>query len=249
MVVPLILAAASLILSGFSFIFCFAYLKRRTGQERILGEFREEVDKLILDINEATDRDAALVEDRVKTLRTLLEDMDKRITVYSREAERRRTQDDVYVELGRLRSPIASSGPEPFPSRPSALETALRQPLPAASPPASAQEQAEGGRASAEGGRSPAEGSRSLAAAQSAALTQAAPSESNGRAGEPAGPRIIRSSNPIEPKPLPFAERVAELYRAGFSSNLIAARLEATLAEVDLAIALAERRGLQENSS
>jgi hypothetical protein len=204
MVVPLILAASSLILSGFSFIFCFAYLKRRTGHERILKEFREEVDKLILDINEATDRDAALVEDRVKALRTLMEDMDKRITVYSRETERRRSQEDGCVELGRLRSP----GPQNGPSKPSAA-------LPS----------------------------------KTAASTQTVSSEQEGRAGEPAGPRIMRSSNPIEPKPLPFAERVAELYRAGFSSNLIAARLEATLAEVDLAIALAERRALQENPS
>ena len=52
---------------------------------------------------------------------------------------------------------------------------------------------------------------------------------------------VTRSARPLAPKPLPFAERVAELYRAGFSSNLIASRLGATITEVELAIALVER--------
>jgi hypothetical protein len=35
----------------------------------------------------------------------------------------------------------------------------------------------------------------------------------------------------------PFAERVARLHKRGFSSDIIAAKLKATIAEVDLAIA------------
>jgi hypothetical protein len=108
MVVPLIIAVAGLILSGFSFLFCFAYLKRRTGREGILVELGDEINEYVRDVNEITNRDTLLVEDRVKTLKALLEDADRRIALLSREITRRQTQEDVYVELGKLRSPIAA---------------------------------------------------------------------------------------------------------------------------------------------
>jgi hypothetical protein len=201
MAVPLIFAAASLILSGFSFLFCFAYLKRRTGRERILTELNDEIARLVRDVNEITNRDTLLVEDRVKTLKALLEDTDRRIALLAGEVSRRQVQEDVYVELGKLRGPVAEPGaaaPAPPPA------------VPAASPP--------------------------VAGAQKGRLS-------------PAGtysPRVVRSSAPIVPKPPPFAEQVAGLYRAGFSPALIAARLGAALSEVELAIALTEGRGPQD---
>jgi len=56
-----------------------------------------------------------------------------------------------------------------------------------------------------------------------------------------AAPRFVRAPVPIEPKAPAFAERVSELARAGFSADLIAKRLNATVAEVDLAMALSVR--------
>jgi hypothetical protein len=61
---------------------------------------------------------------------------------------------------------------------------------------------------------------------------------------EPAPPRFVRAPQRVEPKPPPFAEQVAELYRGGISADLIASRLGVALAEVDLAIAILESRGL-----
>jgi hypothetical protein len=104
MSLSLLFSASSLALCAFSFIFFLAYLRRRTGAERILADFREEVDKLIAEIDGATDRDAALVEERIKTLRGLLDDADRRISVYVRELERRRAQEKAYADLGK--SPI-----------------------------------------------------------------------------------------------------------------------------------------------
>ena len=57
-------------------------------------------------------------------------------------------------------------------------------------------------------------------------------------------PRIVHSAEPIKPKAAPLQERVAELYRAGFSADLIAQRIGASVAEVELAISLAEQRRL-----
>jgi hypothetical protein len=58
----------------------------------------------------------------------------------------------------------------------------------------------------------------------------------------PSRPRFIRSSIQVEPKEAPFAEKVIDLYRGGFSPEIIAGKLGSTIAEVDLVIALAEQR-------
>jgi hypothetical protein len=123
------------------------------------------------------------------------------------EVSRRQTQEEVYVELGKLRGPITEPD-HTVPAPPSAGVV----PASAASPP------------SAE------TGTRRPVPAQTYS------------------PRIVRSATPIVPKPPPFAEQVAGLYRSGFSPDLIAARLGAALSEVELAIALAEHRGPQEKS-
>jgi hypothetical protein len=224
----LILSAGSLILSGFTFVFFLNYLKRRTSRERILAEltadFREEAAKIEREINAVTDRDVTLVEDRVKALRALLEDTDRRIAVYARELERRKSQEETFAALDRE---TAAPGED--------VKDALST--------------GPGRSAAVKPGedtvRLSAESSRPAAAPPSPAAVVKAP-PLNGAAGTaPAASgytkHVTRSARPLTPKPLPFPERVTELYRAGFSSSLIASRLGATVTEVELAIALAER--------
>jgi hypothetical protein len=201
-------SAVSLILWGFSFLFFRAYLRRRTGPERLLAEYREEVDKLTADIDAITDRDAGLIADRVKTLRELLENVDRRIAVYTREVNREKTQEAAYTELGLKRSVLKSGEPRsmapPAFVLPETGETGL-----AGSP-----EKTE--------------------TRESPEL----PPESSEAASSGGEGRFVRAPRPIEPKPPSFAEQVEKLARAGLSSELIASRLGTTLAEVDLAIAL-----------
>jgi hypothetical protein len=51
--------------------------------------------------------------------------------------------------------------------------------------------------------------------------------------------RFVASANPIRAKAPPMKERVAELYRAGFSEDLVAARLGISVTEARLYIAMA----------
>jgi hypothetical protein len=221
MYLSLLFSSISLILCGFSFVFFRAYLRRRTGPERILEEFREEADKLIAEIDAITDRDAALVGERIKTLRTLLEDVDRRIAVYNREVNREKDQEAAYAELGLKRSVITtgetrSAGtkspgfPAASPEKPGS-ETALNQPTP-----------------------------------EDPKISGITPKTSghdrDENAPSPGKPRFIRSPAAIQPKPPSFAEQVEKLAGAGLSSELIASRLGTTLAEVDLAIALLNRK-------
>jgi hypothetical protein len=248
MTTALIFSAGSLILCGFSFVFFLNYLKRRTGRDRILSELladlREEAAKIEREINAVTDRDVTLVEDRVKTLRALLEDTDRRIAVYAREFERRRSQDETFAVLDRD-APLntakntrpAAGGAYPAPEK--AAAPGYAQPAP--------EKTAASGRAGAEDtvylpgelfhrNAAPAAATEAAALPGSAVPKSAVPAPDSGRAKN-----ITRSTRQLAPKPLPFAERVAEFYRAGFSSSLIASRLGATITEVELAIALVER--------
>jgi hypothetical protein len=223
----LILSAGSLSLSGFTFVFFLNYLKRRTSRNRILAEltagFREEAAKIEREINAVTDRDVTLVEDRVKALRALLEDTDRRIAVYARELERRKSQEETFAALDRETVAPGEDVKDAVSTGPG-RSTVVK--------PAD------------DTGRLFAESSRPAAAPSSpAAVIKDAPL--NGAAGTaPASAytkHVSRSARPLTPKPLPFPERVTELYRAGFSSSLIASRQGATVTEVELAIALAER--------
>jgi hypothetical protein len=105
--------------SAFSFFFYFKwYIKRRTSDSKLLDEYRTEVNRLIVEINAATDRDTQLVEERIKTLKTVLDDTDKRISVYIRELEKSRAGEALYTSLGRgIRAALnTQTEPAPVPS-------------------------------------------------------------------------------------------------------------------------------------
>jgi len=111
----------SLCVSGFFFLRW--YIGQRTEVSRLLDEYRDEVHRLIAEIDAATDRDSQLVEERIKNLRTLLDDTDKRISVYTRELQRSRNSEAIYKNLGRgIREaldsiPVSSAPPaEPAPA-------------------------------------------------------------------------------------------------------------------------------------
>ncbi|MDR0689748.1 MAG: hypothetical protein LBG08_05740 [Spirochaetaceae bacterium] len=211
---PLLFSSASLIICGFSFVFFRAYLRRRTGPERILAEFREEADKLIAEIDAITDRDAGLVAERIKTLRDLLEDVDRRIAVYTREINRGKNQEAAYTELGLKGSVLNARGTRPGETKPFPPEKTGDE---SAVPPKTAEPR-----------EIPGENPGPPAAA------------GDGNPTPRERPRFTRSPG-IEPSPPSFAEQVEKLVRAGLSSELIASRLGTTLAEVDLAIALLYR--------
>ncbi|MDR0644666.1 MAG: hypothetical protein LBG05_07135 [Treponema sp.] len=160
------------------FISCRAWLEKRTGQDRILAEFREEVGKLITEIDAATDRDATLIEDRIKSLKTLLEDVDRRIILHGEEITRRRNHAETYAELGR----------------------------------------------------------KQIFDGETKTVIEAKSSADE----KPSVPHTEIAAPP--PAPRTFHEQVRELSRAGFSPNLIAAKLGVSIAAVELAIAIPERK-------
>jgi hypothetical protein len=200
MTLALIFSAASLLICGFSFIYFQAYLHRRTGAKRILAEFEEEANKIIATIDAAADRDITLVEERIKSLKAVLDTADRRIAACARELDSRAAQEAAYAALG------ASAGRQT--PRASKADTATFR-------------------------------ADSLSGA---GMDSASAAPSGGTIALPLGPRFVHSPSPIKPKPRPLTERVSELSRNGLSPEAIAARLGVTISEVDLALAVGERR-------
>jgi uncharacterized membrane protein len=124
MTLSIIFSAASLILCGFFFVYFQAYLRRKTGPQEILADYREEVNKLIVEIDAATERDAYLVEERIKSLKAILEELDKKIALSVREFEHRRSAETLYDSLGRN----AKTAVPPPPPAPPPAETAEKTP-------------------------------------------------------------------------------------------------------------------------
>jgi len=189
----------------------------------LLAEARKEARLLTIEINETTDRNITLVEDRLTALRELLAEADRRIGVVRRETGRRQAETDVYSRLGR-RPPIRTelfSGEggqsEDGPAIAASIELAVSSPPPEPTVVPLALGE----------GRAPAE-------------AEAVPL--------PLGPRlpeiVTASASVIPPKSL--RERALELHRSGFSPDIIAARLGATVSEIELLVSLEEGRAGRE---
>ena len=193
-------------------------VRRATSAATQVSEVREEIDRLVVELNQTADRNIALIEDRIASLNDLAAVADKRIGLLRREIEKHDVGAQLYTRLGDARSSRSSIA------------------APSVSPPAAA---------------SSAEPPASAPPAQPPAVAPAP--------GAP--PRAVRATSPQTEEPvepptgaLPIElsarslgepdlrQRVLMLHRAGFSSALIATRVGAPRGEVELIIALEERK-------
>lgn len=209
-----IISIVSLAVCLIMFFYLKWYIKRRTSAEGFLPERRAEVNKLIAEIDRITDRDSQLVEERIKKLREILDEADKRVSVYAKELEKSRTGEALYTSLGRgiraaLKTPEDSSAQAqaqtPVKEEPPKLSTvrpdiAVVKPAPPSQPELAL-----------------------VPETQSADLAKTAPSR-------PPSKRQIRY----------FIDLLAN---EGLSAQEIAQRLEISLAEVNLAMNLRRTKG------
>jgi hypothetical protein len=211
---PLVVSTFSLFFCVAGFFYFYAYIKRRTSQESVLAEIRDEVNRLLLRIDEITDKDISLLEDKEKSLKVLLEETEKRLKVYSRELERG-------LGSGRALAALA-----PKDESPAALPSEPRK-------PPGTYEDLGRNRPPVNSGTSGATPETAEAAAPDP-VPQAA-------AAQGAEPRFVRAGHQISPEPKPIGEQIRELAGAGFSAPVIASRLKISITEVELAVALMER--------
>lgn len=86
------------ILFGFFFYFR-SRLDRAVEARNILRDIRAEVDEMIVELNQTTDRNVGLVEDQLSRLSARMAEVDRRIVVLKKEGEKAKAADAVYTHL------------------------------------------------------------------------------------------------------------------------------------------------------
>lgn len=188
-------------------------LNKALGLESLMEDIHKEVHALTIDLNETADRNISLVEDRMRALRSLLDEADRRIGIMHREVENKAQEREVYTKLGRPRQ-APEPLPGPAPRGGSQLEGSARAMRPEAQP-----------------------ADLPLEASDEEARQEAPIRLDLGRKTVEVTPA---KESVIPPKSL--REEAIELYNRGFSADIIAARLGATVAEIDLLVSLEEGR-------
>ena len=214
MTISLIISAASLCVAVFSLFFFSRYIARKTAARELLADYRAEVYRLIAEIDAAADRDSLLVEERIKTLKKLMDDTDRRIGVYMRELQRSRNGEAMYASLGRgIRAALDSRTPQ--------LEL-----IPSDPPPKNGTRTGERVDEQMQNGVD-----------QENATTT---TKSEGPPPEPPEPQEppARKRGAKKPK---IKMQIAELAAQGIPPEKIASRLKLSIAEVELALNLLRR--------
>jgi hypothetical protein len=88
-------------------IFFFILFKTKFSPSRILHNIRDEVDKLIIEINRAADSNITIIDERTKRLKALIDEASKRTLLSDKEAEKREREQSV---LAALRAPPRTEG-------------------------------------------------------------------------------------------------------------------------------------------
>ena len=91
----------ALAIAGYFIVYLIlkAKLNKSVDPKEILASIREEVDRIIVELNSTTDRNITLLEDKVQSLSALLEHADKKVGILRRETEKHEMSLKLYSEL------------------------------------------------------------------------------------------------------------------------------------------------------
>ena len=193
---------AQIIISLVLVLWTRSTVRKFLGSGEELGRIRREIGALMVELDSSADRNVTVLEDRLKALKELVNEADKRLSMLGQDRSRRQAESVVYNRLGRAAAGADSSN-TPAERLPERLAERPVEKVP-----------------------EPSRGSTPEETAQQAV---------------PEVPFIRFSDKPL-PLEEPFADKVLSLSRRGFSSDIIAARLGATIAEIDLVISLERER-------
>ena len=99
MTMSLVISLLTLVLIAGALIWLRRRVNRALDSEEIMAELREEVNGLLREMNQTTERNVALVEDRITRLSELLRRADKSLQLLQREEEKSAVSREVYDNL------------------------------------------------------------------------------------------------------------------------------------------------------
>jgi hypothetical protein len=224
-------------------------VRRAASSDAHIAEIRDEVSRLLVELNRTTDRNIALIEDRIGSLNELLSSADKKIGLLRRETEKHDVGTQIYSRLAEGRSRVSGAQAQ--------ISRSRREREESAQPSRERQEMAQ---------EAAVEEAEAVAAGMPPGVAAGMPQPRQEREGVAAGggapPLAVELSDGPENrigrnnlresqepdraaagKPPDLQQRVVMLHNAGFAASLIASRVGVPLGEVELIIALQERKG------
>ena len=251
MTASLIISIITLCLCVSGFFFFRWYIGRKTAASELLADYRSETYRLIAEIDAAADRDSLLVEERIKTLKKLLDDTDRRIAVYMKEMQRSRAGEQLYTSLGRgIRAALDSRPDQETPSQTElfSVQDSEKAPTPKETPtPTEMPTPKETLVPLKKHGSEMEPSAKTPTPKETPAPTETPtpkemPSQKS-RSGNNAsrGGATEEAAVKRKPKKAKLKTQIAELSAQGIPPSKIASRLKLSLAEVDLALNLLQR--------
>ena len=109
--------AVSLLAIAAVFIVLNRKIERKSAAESILAKLRVEVNAIVLELNQTTERNIGLIEDRIIELKKTLDAVDRRITVVQRESEKHALTSRLYNNIIKKKPPEAPAAEPNQPER------------------------------------------------------------------------------------------------------------------------------------
>ena len=95
------------------YLFLVRRIDRRLEPGKIVDNIRGEIEGIIVELNQTTDRNIGLIEDRVNQLNRVLEQADRRLSLLKREMESRSQSTDRYNDILKRARENATRGAPP----------------------------------------------------------------------------------------------------------------------------------------
>jgi len=89
----------NLVALAIGFLVISSRLDRRVGSEQVIDEIRREVGSLLVELNQTTEQNIALIEERIDQLNEAVQKADQRITLLDRETERKQEGGELYTDI------------------------------------------------------------------------------------------------------------------------------------------------------
>ena len=216
--------ALSLVLNvtGFAILFLIfgRRIKRSLDTDRVVDGVREEISGLIVELNQITDRNVGLIEERIERLRALVAAADKKIQLAGREMQKHQIGMEVYNKLKKGASRLSgdTTPDEPQPVESQSVESQPAEPQPAETAPSSRP--------------------HGLPQSNSDATESSLPLEAVAESEELHGEVGTGDATVPGLRPKHLTAEVVALAANGFDSRIIANRLGTTIGEVELILSL-----------
>jgi len=192
----------SIILAGIVYILLVKRINREKSSTAITEQVRNEIDRMVVDLNQTADRNIGLVEQQLKLLTEMIQESDHRISLLQKHSEKLNRSTDTYNQI----RPAQIMKPKEPPEQKAPTEP--KEPT--------AQQSSEVSRPNA----------------HTVDISENKKSSTSISESEDTRDAVTPSKR----------ERVINLYRQGISLDIIASRVDSTVAEIELIISMTEGR-------